>query len=59
MKFCNLKWSKKILSFYNRNNMIVTSASNIQIRKKIYAYDENVFDKYKKYFFDYFPNNRK
>ena len=59
MKFCNLKWSKEILSFYNRKNMIVTSASNIQIRKKIYTYDENVFNKYKKYFFDYFSNNYK
>ena len=59
IKFCNLNWSKEILNFYNRNNMIVTSASNIQIRKKIYAYDENAFHKYEKYFLDFFLNNYK
>ena len=59
MKFCGLKWSKEILNFYDRSNMIVTSASNIQIRKKIYTYNENIFDEYEKYFLDYFSNNYK
>lgn len=59
MKFCDLKWSKEILNFYDRSNMIVTSASNIQIRKKIYTYDENIFHEYEKYFLDYFSNNYK
>ena len=59
MKFCDLKWSKEILNFYDRSNMIVTSASNIQIRKKIYTYNENIFNEYEKYFLDYFSNNYK
>ena len=28
--------------------MIVTTASNIQIRKKIYNYDEKIYGRYKK-----------
>ena len=38
----------EILNFYNRKNMIVTTASNIQIRKKIYNYDEKIYGRYKK-----------
>ena len=59
MKFCNIKWSYEILNFYNRKNMIVTTASNIQIRKKIYNYDEKIYGRYKKNLLDYFSKNYK
>jgi tetratricopeptide (TPR) repeat protein len=45
--FCNLKWSKKVLDFYNRKDLLVSTASNIQIRKKINSYDEEKYKPYK------------
>ena len=50
MSFCNLKWSDKVLKFYERKDLICTTASNIQIRKKIYKYDSAKFLPYKEYF---------
>ena len=50
MSFCNLKWSDKVLKFYERKDLICTTASNIQIRKKIYKYDSTKFLPYKEYF---------
>ena len=44
--FCNLKWSERALNFYNRKDLLVSTASNIQIRKKIKSYDH---EKYKPY----------
>ena len=34
MSFCNLKWSENVLKYYERKDLICTTASNIQIRKK-------------------------
>ena len=50
MSFCDLKWSDKVLKFYERKDLICTTASNIQIRKKIYKYDSAKFLPYKEYF---------
>ena len=50
MSFCNLNWSKKILKYYEREDLICTTASNIQIREKIFKYDSDKFLPYKEYF---------
>ncbi len=50
MSFCKLNWSKKVLEYYDRKDLICTTASNIQIRKKIFKYDSDKFLPYKEYF---------
>ena len=50
MSFCNLKWSEKVLKYYERKDLICTTASNLQIREKIYKYDSVKFLPYKEYF---------
>ena len=47
-EFCNLKWDKKILNFYKRNDLYIKTLSGSQVRKKITKYDK---EKYKSYFF--------
>ena len=44
--FCSLDWSDKVLDFYNREDLLISTASNIQIRDNIKKYDN---DKYKPY----------
>jgi len=56
-EFCDLKWSKNVLNFYKRNDLISSTASNIQIRNKIYKYDNSKFKKYEEYFFNYITKN--
>jgi len=46
--FCNLKWSDKILNFQKREDLLVSTASNIQIREKIKKYDFEKYNSYKK-----------
>ena len=53
MDFCDLKWSEDVLKFHKKKDLICSTASNIQIRNKIYKYDNNKFEKYKEYFSDY------
>ncbi len=50
MSFCKLKWSEKVLKYYERKDLICTTASNIQIREKIFKYDSKKFLAYKEYF---------
>lgn len=50
MSFCDLKWSQKVLKYYERKDLICSTASNIQIRKKIFKYDSAKFLPYKEYF---------
>ena len=50
MSFCNLKWSENVLKYYERKDLICTTASNIQITKKIFKYDSAKFFPYKEYF---------
>ena len=45
--FCNLKWQDDYLNFYKNENIISRTASNIQIRQKIYKYDKDKFKNYK------------
>ena len=44
--FCNLKWDYRALNFYNRKDLLISTASNMQIRNKIENYD---YDKYRPY----------
>ena len=44
--FCELEWSQDVLEFYKQKKTFVNTASNIQVRKKMYKYD---IDKYKVY----------
>ncbi len=44
--FCDFKWNYRALDFYNRKDLLISTASNVQIRKKIENYDH---DKYKPY----------
>ena len=44
--FCKLEWSDKVLDFKSREDLLISTASNIQIRDNIKKYDN---DKYKPY----------
>jgi len=46
MNFCELDWDKKCLEFHKRKDLILKTASNIQIRQAIF---KNSIDKYKPY----------
>ena len=48
-KFCGLKWNEKVLKFYKREDLIVTTASNIQIRENINKYDFEKYEPYKEF----------
>ena len=48
-KFCELEWSEKSLDYHKRKDLFSNTASNIQIREKIYHYDDKKYDTYKKY----------
>ena len=54
-KFCNLKWSNKVLEFYDRKDLVVSTASNIQIRQNINKYDRGKYKPYKQ-FLEIFSN---
>ena len=47
--FCNLKWNEEVLNFYNRKDLHITTASNIQVRKKINRYDYEKYRYYKEF----------
>ncbi len=53
MNFCNLEWNAKVLDFYKRKDLNTKTASNVQIRKKIYKYDSKKFETYRSYFVNY------
>ena len=48
-KFCELKWSENVLKFHNRKDLVVLTASNIQIRKDINKYDHEKYRPYKEF----------
>ena len=48
-KFCGLKWDEKVLKFYNRKDLIVATASNIQIRENINKYNSEKYKPYKEF----------
>ena len=51
--FCNLEWTENILNFYNRKDLLISTASNIQIRGSIEKYDKKKYDPYKELLKDY------
>ena len=53
-KFCNLEWDKSVLKFYERDDLVIKTASNIQIRKEIFKYDSSKFKQYEKPLGKYF-----
>jgi len=53
LKFCNLSWSDDCLKFYNNKRPIKT-ASDVQVRNKIYKTSVLSWKKYEKYLSDYF-----
>ena len=44
---------ESVLKFYERNDLNIKTASNIQIRKGISKYDDKKFEPYKKPFIKY------
>ena len=51
--FCNLEWDQKCLEFYRRNDLISKTASNQQIRSKIFNNKSKKNISYKKFFKPY------
>tara|TARA_B100001121_G_C18684117_1_gene619896 strand:+ start:1156 stop:2607 length:1452 start_codon:yes stop_codon:yes gene_type:complete len=51
--FCNLEWSKNVLDFYNRKDLLISTASNIQIRGSIEKYNKKKYDPYRNLLKDY------
>ena len=47
--FCDLEWSEESLEYHKRKDLFSTTASNIQIREKIYEYNKEKYNNYKKY----------
>jgi hypothetical protein len=47
LKYCNLDWDKNCLKFYD-NIRIVKTASDTQVRKKIYTSSINSWKKFEK-----------
>lgn len=45
--FCGLSWSEKVLNFHERKDLLVSTASNIQIRKDIQKYENKKYEHYK------------
>ena len=45
--FCDLKWSDEILNFNQRKDLLISTASNIQIREKIEKYNHEKYRSYK------------
>ena len=51
--FCNLEWDKKCLEFYKRDDLISKTASNMQVRSKIFNTDTKKNIQYKEFFQSY------
>ena len=54
LDFCNLDWDESVLKFYERNDLVIKTASNVQLRKKITKYDKNRFKEYQNPLKEYF-----
>ena len=51
--FCNLEWSEGSLEFYKRKDLLSKTASNVQIREKIFKYDNSKYKVYQKYILEF------
>ena len=47
--FSNLKWNERVLDFHKRKDLIISTASNIQIRRNIQKYDYEKYRPYKEF----------
>ena len=47
--FSNLKWNETVLDFHKRKDLIISTASNIQIRRNIQKYDHEKYRPYKEF----------
>ena len=47
--FSNLKWNVNVLDFYRRKDLLISTASNIQIRSNIQKYDHEKYRPYKEF----------
>ena len=47
--FSNLKWNERVLDFYKRKDLIISTASNIQIRRNIQKYNHEKYRPYKEF----------
>ena len=52
-KFCNLEWDGKCLEFYTRDDLVSKTASNQQVRNKIFNSDQKKYAAYKEFFIPY------
>ena len=46
-KFCQIQWSDDYVNFKERNDLIIKTTSNVQLRGKIKNYDYNKYQDYK------------
>ena len=51
--FCNLEWDQKCLEFYKRDDLISKTASNQQVRNKIFSNNGKKYIDYKEFFIPY------
>jgi len=45
--FCDLEWTEDVLEFHKRQDLLISTASNIQIRGQINKYDNKKYEPYK------------
>ena len=55
INFCDLEWQNDCLKFYD-NKRIIKTASDTQVRNKIYNTSIDSWENYKKYLNEYFIN---
>jgi len=51
--FCNLEWDKKCLEFYKRDDLVTKTASNQQVRNKIFNNNPKKYEAYKQFLSTY------
>ena len=54
--FCNLEWSNEVLNFHTRKDLLISTASNIQIRDNIKKYDNEKYKPYKNLLKSFYKN---
>ena len=47
--FSNLKWNERVLDFHKRKDLLISTASNIQIRSNIQKYDHEKYRPYREF----------
>tara|TARA_B100000989_G_scaffold240224_1_gene187088 strand:- start:430 stop:1866 length:1437 start_codon:yes stop_codon:yes gene_type:complete len=59
LNFCELEWNENVLKFYERKDLLIKTASNVQLRKKIFKYNNDKFIPYEKHLKEYFDEINK